>query len=248
MVKRWIARAVAWGKCMHACILIGSDEFCDRAATRKIERFGVSPFDVVEIESGQQSIGIADVRTFIHRLQLTPSYSQKLVGVVRRAQLLTIEAQNALLKLLEEPPPRVQLILTTDNPDALLPTIISRCEIERSRNPQGKVPDRKDALQTVNKLFTSRSADRLMIADPYTSTRDSALQWLDRTIINLRYALVIEDKKNKADRGFRNKAQLSQSIHLCFHAKRQLSAYCHPKLVIDSLVLSFSSHAPSPNA
>jgi DNA polymerase-3 subunit delta' len=50
------------------------------------------------------------------------------VVVLSSAHLMTQGAANALLKVLEEPPPDRQFVLTTDTPDALLPTILSRCQ------------------------------------------------------------------------------------------------------------------------
>ena len=52
----------------------------------------------------------------------------KKVGIIDEAELLTVDAQNALLKTLEEPPGQATLILVSTNPDALLETIRSRCQ------------------------------------------------------------------------------------------------------------------------
>ncbi|HET8671851.1 MAG TPA: hypothetical protein VFM05_14895, partial [Candidatus Saccharimonadales bacterium] len=49
--------------------------------------------------------------------------------IIEHAELLTVEAQNAFLKLLEEPPADTILALTADNPQALLPTILSRVQL-----------------------------------------------------------------------------------------------------------------------
>ncbi len=50
-------------------------------------------------------------------------------GIIEDADRMGVEAQNALLKTLEEPPPETTLILTTGNPGALLPTTRSRCQL-----------------------------------------------------------------------------------------------------------------------
>ena len=50
-------------------------------------------------------------------------------GLIHEADRMNVEAQNALLKTLEEPPPETTMILTTANPSALLPTTRSRCQI-----------------------------------------------------------------------------------------------------------------------
>jgi DNA polymerase-3 subunit delta' len=55
------------------------------------------------------------------------------IALLLRFQEATANAQNALLKTLEEAPARVVLLLTADSPDSLLPTIVSRCEVLRLR-------------------------------------------------------------------------------------------------------------------
>ncbi len=55
------------------------------------------------------------------------------VAIIRGAQRLNISAQNALLKILEEPPKNTMIILIAEDEKKLLPTIVSRCQIKRFR-------------------------------------------------------------------------------------------------------------------
>lgn len=72
------------------------------------------------------------VRGFESSFSLTDaSGAARKVGIIHDADRMNAEAQNALLKTLEEPPPRTILILTTGNPSALLPTTRSRCQMLR---------------------------------------------------------------------------------------------------------------------
>jgi DNA polymerase-3 subunit delta' len=74
------------------------------------------------------SIGIPQAKELVRTLSLSPYYAQGTrVVLVEEAHLLTTEAQNALLKIIEEPPAHTIFILITDRIDALLPTIQSRC-------------------------------------------------------------------------------------------------------------------------
>jgi len=72
----------------------------------------------------KNSIGIEKVKNLIDFLNLT-SFSKKF-GIIDEAELLTFEAQNALLKILEEPPKNSHLILITSFPGKLLETVLSR--------------------------------------------------------------------------------------------------------------------------
>lgn len=72
------------------------------------------------------------VRHFVvDRVQLTPQRARRKVFVIREADRMTIQAQNALLKTLEEPPADTVLILCVHDVDLLLPTTLSRCQLVR---------------------------------------------------------------------------------------------------------------------
>jgi DNA polymerase-3 subunit delta' len=74
-----------------------------------------------------RSIGIDLVRLAIEALSKHPFEGRRSVVAFFEAHLATVEAQNALLKLLEEPPASAVIVLVTEYPDRLLPTIRSRC-------------------------------------------------------------------------------------------------------------------------
>lgn len=76
-----------------------------------------------------ETLTIAQVRDLRHQLRLRPHSAKWRVGIIPDAQRLGIPAQNALLKLLEEPPASTVLILTAPSGDALLSTTTSRCQI-----------------------------------------------------------------------------------------------------------------------
>ena len=74
------------------------------------------------------SIGIDEIRTQVTAdAGIKPYTGPYKIYIINDAHLLTLQAQNALLKTIEEPPSYVVMMLLTDNMDALLPTITSRC-------------------------------------------------------------------------------------------------------------------------
>ncbi|MGL5437852.1 MAG: DNA polymerase III subunit delta' [Lachnospiraceae bacterium] len=74
------------------------------------------------------SIGVDDIRTQINdTIMIRPYSSYYKVYIVDEAEKMTQQAQNALLKTIEEPPSYAVLILLTTNQEAFLPTILSRC-------------------------------------------------------------------------------------------------------------------------
>jgi len=78
-------------------------------------------------------IRIQQIRDLQKSINLRPYQSKYRVVVFTRFQEANISASNALLKTLEEAPSYAVLILTADNPEQLLPTIVSRCEVLRLR-------------------------------------------------------------------------------------------------------------------
>src|SRR5262245_46662295 len=102
------------------------------AACTRIAR-GVHP-DVLLIEPGDSgSIKIEPIRDAIDRSSYRPFEGRRRVVIIDEADALVAQAQNALLKTLEEPPSASVFILVTSRPDALLPTVLSRCPRLRFR-------------------------------------------------------------------------------------------------------------------
>jgi DNA polymerase-3 subunit delta' len=97
---------------------------------RRIVAGGHADFVALRPEAGdgvKRTIRVDPVRKAIHSLSLTPAEGGWRFVLVDQAESMRPEAANALLKTLEEPPPRAVLMLTTAAPDRLLPTIRSRC-------------------------------------------------------------------------------------------------------------------------
>jgi DNA polymerase-3 subunit delta' len=104
---------------MDAC---GSCASCKRIAR------GVHA-DVLLIEPGDTgAIRIDQVRDAIERAAYRPFEGRRRVVIVDDADLMNQDAQNALLKTLEEPPAASTFVLVTSRPDMLLPTVRSRCQ------------------------------------------------------------------------------------------------------------------------
>lgn len=85
--------------------------------------------DVTWVRPGKKTriISVDQIRDLIHVAQVRPSIGRYKIGILSDAERLRIEAANAFLKTLEEPPPDSIFILLTTDADRLLETILSRC-------------------------------------------------------------------------------------------------------------------------
>ena len=100
---------------------------------KQIEAMQHPDLSVVQAETEGGTLKVDQIREIRRSLTLKPYQSKYRVALFLRFQEASEGAANALLKTLEEAPGHVVLILTADNPEQLLPTIMSRCEILRLR-------------------------------------------------------------------------------------------------------------------
>ncbi len=111
---------------------------------------GTNP-DFYEVISEKQSIGVDSIRELQSDVENRPTYCNKKVYLIDDADNMTVQAQNCLLKTLEEPPEYVVIILLTVNFEALLSTVQSRTvnlrvnpykkeEMKRILSPMYSVP------------------------------------------------------------------------------------------------------------
>ncbi|MBI2627181.1 MAG: AAA family ATPase [Parcubacteria group bacterium] len=105
---------------------VGKHTLAREIATRVLNTENIEAHpDVLFIEPYNENIGIDTIRSVKRFISLTPVGKYKIV-IVNNAHQLTREASNAFLKVLEEPQGRSLIILITDLPEMLLPTIVSR--------------------------------------------------------------------------------------------------------------------------
>ena len=97
--------------------------------------------DIITVKHEKpSSIGVDDVREQLNGdIMIKPYSSPYKVYIVPEADLMTVQAQNAILKTIEEPPKYAVILLLTENADSLLPTIRSRCVMLKLRNIKDKL-------------------------------------------------------------------------------------------------------------
>ncbi len=109
------------------CRATNSPRPCGQCRSCQLIAAGKHP-DVQLIEPDGARVKIDQVRALHHDLSLRPVEGRYRVAIFDQFEAATVEAQNALLKTLEEPPDYVVLIVLASDPELLLPTIVSRCQ------------------------------------------------------------------------------------------------------------------------
>ena len=106
----------------------GGTEPCGECHSCKQAMSGNQPDIITVTHEKPASIGVEDIRgQLCGDIQIKPYSSPYKIYIVDEAEKMTVQAQNALLKTIEEPPAYGVIMLLTTNADAFLPTILSRC-------------------------------------------------------------------------------------------------------------------------
>ncbi|MDR7602092.1 MAG: DNA polymerase III subunit gamma/tau, partial [Armatimonadota bacterium] len=121
--------------------------------------------DVIELDAASNR-GIDEIREIRDKVRLLPAQGRYKVYILDEAHMLTDQAENALLKTLEEPPPHAVFVLVTTEPHRLPATILSRCQrFEFRRVPTSLIAQR---------LRTLAEREGIVI-------EEEALQWIARS-------------------------------------------------------------------
>lgn len=151
-IKEHLHNALSTGKVSHAYIINGEKasgkEFIARifAQTLQCEQEGTEPCnecrsckqamsnnqpDIIRVMHEKPgTISVDDIRSQVNNdIAIKPYSSKYKIYIINEAEKMTVQAQNALLKTLEEPPAYAVIILLVSNINALLQTILSRCVV-----------------------------------------------------------------------------------------------------------------------
>lgn len=199
-------------------------------------RAGVFPDLIVIRPETKSSIGVEVVRDLISRLNLAPYYSksQRFI-VIDQAESLTHQAQNALLKLIEEPPARTNIILVATNLESLLVTIRSRCS--QAYFPALATQALSDWLISERDLSPSEAKAYAEVSNGAagvaiqlltdTTRRDDVLELV--SLIEQFYAGTLFDRIKLAKVFFERKADYSEIIRQLFQQGRELEMTDSPR-------------------
>ena len=166
----------------------GDNEPCGKCHSCKQAESGNHP-DIIRVTHEKpNSISVDDIRTQVNNtVDIKPYQGPYKVYIIPQADLMTPQAQNAILKTIEEPPAYAVVMLLADNPDALLPTISSRC-VQLNLKPVGDqlvkdylmnemhVPDYQAEVDASLAQGNIGKAERIARSPEYEETLENALR------------------------------------------------------------------------
>ncbi len=206
------------------CYLIIGEPTDTKTESQKIAKtLGVdlnktSP-DIFEIVPAKQSISIDEVRNLKKHIFQKPVKLPVKMIIFREAHKLTLEAQNALLKILEEPPGKAIIILESENKQNLLPTIRSRVVIRELKKGGAENSD----------LYLNHSLDNLLERLPLIENHQ---KWLDIQI-EIAHSQIIKNAKSSKN----TPKEITNAIEACIATKKMISANVNPTFAIANLYL-----------
>lgn len=211
-IIQYIENAVSMDKVSHAYILNGERGSGKKmlaslfAMTLLCEKQGPEPCNTChsckQAESGNHpdiirvthekpnTISVDDIREQVNNtIMIKPYQGPYKVYIIDRAELMSVQAQNALLKTIEEPPEYAVIMLLTENAESLLPTINSRCVMLKLRNIKDKlikkylmevleIPDYKAEVCTAFAQGNMGRAIMLAHSEHFNEIKDEAVQLL----------------------------------------------------------------------
>jgi len=163
---------------------------------------------------------IEAIRSIKKFLFQTPYQHQSKIIIIENAHLLQPEAQNALLKMLEEPGKNNYFFLTTDRPHQLLSTIISRCH---------QIKDISSSSTLSSPLLKPESniKDNLALTESLVTTKEEVSNYLQNQL-QLYHQLLIDQPS----------VIISQKINLLQKAINMIESNVDPKAAVDFFLLS----------
>lgn len=168
----------------------GEDRPCMECRSCRQALSGNQP-DIIRITHEKPaSIGVEDIRLQLNNdIQIKPYSSPRKVYIIGEGEKMTVQAQNALLKTLEEPPSYAVIIILTTNADAFLPTILSRCIllnmkpvsnelIKKFLMNELQVPDYRAEVCVAFARGNVGRAKSLAVSEEFDKIREEALHML----------------------------------------------------------------------
>ena len=189
-------------------------------------------------------VRIGQIRAIQYALRLHPSEGGRRVAVIADAEWLNVEAQNALLRLLEEPPSATSLVLVTTSSAGLLATVRSRCQRVILREAETSAlddPDRGELIERLASLSRASVPDILDWAEEYRGPRAIVAASVEM-LLETGAALLrrrVEERIDAGALGVESELSASRTLSECRKSLVQRNA--NPQMVAERALLALQA-------
>lgn len=220
----------------NTCLIVGSNKNNRDQKAEEIIGFSTAKTqnnpDFFLLTS-KNSIGIEEIRNLQRYLSLKPFSSEKKIAFIQEAQNLSLEAQNALLKTLEEPPPHSTIIMTAPNTSCLLPTVVSRSQIINLKTQnESSLSSKKneDLTNFLSLLLKSSIPKRFFLIEEGQIAKDRPIaeEWVEEMISCVRSMMIKQTIDYQT---------CLKILKLLLRTKFYLEANCNTRLCLENLMI-----------
>ncbi len=203
---------------------------------------GILEKDILEIQESpdihildrreENSIGIEDVKDFLKEMIYKPFNGERQIAIIYEAEKLTPQAQNSLLKTLEESNDDTIYILCVDNEKNVLPTIYSRSK-------PVYIAQEYKAQEVISKpqIFDMDLVEQFNHIDVISKGKQACLEFLDSIETYIKTELEKEIKNDNIN----SSRVISERLKEIQDTREKINSNCNKKLVLEALVISLNA-------
>lgn len=213
----------------HAILITGYDPLATLKLAQKISLDSLAPSPDVYLPLFDPSTGIAEIKKVIKFLSRKPMFKPNKIAFFPMAERMTLPAQNAFLKTLEEPPAHSLMILIAPHSDRLLPTLVSRCRLYRLTDSLILSPSvQQEQADIFSQISVLPLEKKLTFINQYAGNKIEALKFCQNQLILLR-SLFIDQ----------NQLTLIPTIKMINQTIKYLNQNVNPKLCLENLCFTY---------
>lgn len=176
----------------------------------------------------KESIGIEKTRALKKWMTIKPYNGKHKICVIFNAQMLTIEAQNSILKELEEPNPGCFTVLSSNNHNLLLPTVLSRCELIQDLSNYQEISG--ENILKLSKIEQFKYIESILTIKDKIVRNESIKKFLKDLLLDLERDL-LSDKNNLTIR---------KNIELAEQTYKMITSNTSKRLALENLIINLN--------
>lgn len=226
-------------KFFQSVIFIGDNEKLDFFLKNKFFKFNPNSPDnlVINRKTNKKSLGIGELKT-LKEFSYLKSYNRKEKFIkIEDGETLTIEAQNSLLKLLEEPPEYTLIVIRCNKQPNFLNTIFSRCAVIDTEEKDKTTENLSDIKTDIKNFLDLELYERIVFINKILSSNDIETK---ENNINLLFQSVTEKLLFKVERNLDNHdkiLKLESHLNKVKEIRKKVKQNVNIKLSLDNLAL-----------